>query len=73
MPTEAVTSAAPVRGNRKGVRLAIGVAGIFIVAMAFQWPFAFLSAVFTAMFLQAPAPPIVADFAILTIGVFTTI
>ncbi|PRY26930.1 hypothetical protein CLV78_1011035 [Aliiruegeria haliotis] len=58
MRAEAV---APVGVERKGVRLAIGVAGIFITAMAFQWPFAFLSAVFTAMFLRAPAPPSIAD------------
>lgn len=64
MPTDATQpdASAPalptfVRDERKGVRLALGVAGVFIVGMLLQWPFAFLSAVFASMFLQGPAAP----------------
>ncbi|WP_299351956.1 hypothetical protein [uncultured Shimia sp.] len=45
------------KDERKGVRLAIGVAGVFIAGMLLQWPFAFLGAVFASMFLQGPAAP----------------
>ncbi|PSL20071.1 hypothetical protein [Shimia abyssi] len=60
MPTDAAKdkdTSAFVRDERKGARLAIGVAGVFILGMLFQWPFAFLGAVFASMFLQGPTAP----------------
>ncbi len=47
----------PERDLRKGVRLALGVALCFLPAMAFQWPFAFLAAVFAGLFLQGDKAP----------------
>lgn len=59
MPTDPKTADKPafVIDERKGIRLSVGVAGVFIVGMLFQWPFAFLGAVFASMFLQAPTAP----------------
>ncbi|SNS74606.1 Protein of unknown function [Tropicimonas sediminicola] len=39
------------------MRLALGPAVLFILGVAFDWPMAFVGAVFAALFLQAPAPP----------------
>ncbi|SDI20068.1 hypothetical protein [Aliiruegeria lutimaris] len=37
--------------------MALGVWMPFVLGMAFTWPFAFVGAVFAALFLQAPSPP----------------
>lgn len=42
---------------QRGYRLALGVWAVFVLGMALNWPFAFVGAVLTTLFLQAPAPP----------------
>ncbi|PRY26558.1 Protein of unknown function (DUF2955) [Aliiruegeria haliotis] len=60
-PTDVVSDAgtgqAPPVDRHRGMRLAVGVASVFVLAMLFQWPFGFLAAVFAGLFLQAPTPP----------------
>lgn len=46
-----------IEDTRRGMRLALGPAVLFILGVAFDWPMAFVGAVFAALFLQAPAPP----------------
>lgn len=37
--------------------MTLGVAGVFVLGMTMQWPFAFLAAVLATLILQAPAAP----------------
>ncbi|MEP3299754.1 MAG: DUF2955 domain-containing protein [Pseudoruegeria sp.] len=45
----------PTDQSRSIVRLAIGTTMVFTIGLLIGWPMAFLGAVFTALFLQAPA------------------
>ena len=51
MPTEAQTGA-----DNRGIRLAVGVAGNFALAILIGWPLATICTVFVVLFLQAPGP-----------------
>ncbi|NDR55806.1 DUF2955 domain-containing protein [Aliiruegeria sabulilitoris] len=58
MPTDAGPEGAAKRlADGQGLRMALGVWTPFVLGMGFNWPFAFLGAVFAALFLQAPSPP----------------
>lgn len=51
MPTEAQTGA-----DNRGIRLAVGVAGNFALAILIGWPLSTICTVFVVLFLQAPGP-----------------
>jgi hypothetical protein len=57
LPTHGQDRAKPRWDTPAALRLALGVAVIFILGMALEWPFAFVAAILAALFLQAPAAP----------------
>lgn len=46
----------PTEDRRAILRLTIGTVGVFGLGLLLDWPLSFVGAVFTALFLQAPAP-----------------
>lgn len=47
----------PIEHRNAILRLSFGVSGIFALGLTLGWPMSVVSAVFAALFLQAPAPP----------------
>jgi hypothetical protein len=75
MPTDAGAALAESQArallrDRRALRLGLGVALVFLLAMAFDWTFAYLAPLFAPPLLQAPASPRPAEALKLVAGTF---